>query len=67
MDTLNKVCFTICIVCIVVGAVLGLAMVWWEAMDNAIMGKVWLSTAILFVSSALTLSAARTLAPRSPR
>jgi hypothetical protein len=58
---LNKVCFTICIVCIVLGAVLSLAIIWGEIGDNSLVWKSWLTIGVFFLASALTLSISKTL------
>jgi len=52
--TLNKICFTICILCIVAGIVLGLALIW-GSHDNAVMWKGLGTVSVLFVGSILTL------------
>jgi len=57
---LNKICFTICIVCIVLGTLLGLAMIWGNIRDNEFVWKSWLTICLLFLASALTLSVSRT-------
>lgn len=61
---LNKICFTICIVCIVLGTVLSLAMIWGEITDNEFVWKSWLTISVLFLASALTLSVSKTLGGR---
>lgn len=61
MQKLNKACFTICIVCIVLGIVLSLAMIWGEMKDNEFMWKSWLTIGVFFLASALTLSVNKTL------
>jgi len=58
---LNKICFTICIVCIVLGAVLSLAMIWGELEDNRFVWKSWFTIGVFFLASALTLSVSKTL------
>ena len=62
---LNKICFTICIVCIVLGTVLSLAMIWGEIRDNESVWKSWLTIGVLFLASALTLSVSKTLGGRA--
>jgi hypothetical protein len=64
LQFLNKVCFTICIVCIVLGTVLSLAMIWSEIRDNEFFWKSWLTIGVLFLASALTLSVNKTLGGR---
>lgn len=64
LQHLNKICFTICIVCIVLGTVLSLAMIWGEIRDNTFVWKSWLTIGVLFLSAALTLSVSKTLGGR---
>ena len=64
LRALNKICFTICIVCIVLGAVLSLAMIWGEIEDNGFVWKSWLTIGVFFLASALTLSVSRTFEGR---
>ena len=62
LQLLNKVCFTICIGCIVLGTMFSLAIIWGELSDNEeFVWKSWLSTGVLFLASALTLSVSKTL------
>ena len=65
--TLNKICFTICIVCIVLGAVLGLAMVWSDLRSHEFVWKAWVTIGILFLASAMTLSVSKTYLGRGSR
>ena len=58
---LDKVCFTMCIGCIVLGTVFSLAIIWGELSDNELFWKSWLSIGVLFLASALTLSVSKTL------
>ena len=61
LQHLNKVCFTTCIVCIVLGTVLSLAMIWCEIGDNEFMWKSWITIGVLFLASATVLSVSKTL------
>jgi hypothetical protein len=58
---LDKICFTICLLCIVGGTVLSLAMIWLEVTNDELMQKSWLTILVLFLASALTLSVSKTL------
>ncbi|QDV73004.1 hypothetical protein K2D_11740 [Planctomycetes bacterium K2D] len=58
---LEKICFTICLVCIVSGTVLSLAMIWLEVTEEEVIRKSWLTILVLFLASALTLSVSKTL------
>jgi succinate dehydrogenase hydrophobic anchor subunit len=51
MSPLNKVCFAVCIVSIVIAGLLGLAMIWTN-IDPDISSKTFLTLLIFFVSSA---------------
>jgi hypothetical protein len=48
LQLLNRVCFTICIVCIVLGTVLSLAMIWGEIRDSSVVWKSWLTIGVFF-------------------
>ena len=60
MKILNKVCFTICIVCIVLGTLLAFALIWGNG-DREFLWKSELSLGVLFFASAATLSVTKTL------
>jgi hypothetical protein len=64
LKALNQVCFTVCIVCIVLGMALSLAMIWGEVSNNAIIWKSWLTLGVFFLASATTLSVSKTLGGR---
>ncbi len=61
IQKLNRICFTICIVCIVLGTVLALAMIWTDIKDNEFVWKSWVTVGVFFLASALTLSVTKTL------
>jgi hypothetical protein len=61
---LNKICFTICIVCIIAGIVLGLGIIW-GSHDDEIMWKGLGTVLVLFVGSALTLAVSNTFSRSS--
>jgi hypothetical protein len=60
LTALNRVCFTICILCIVFGTVLALALIWGD-FDKEFLWKSELSLSVLFLAAALALSVSRTL------
>ncbi len=64
LQKLNKICFTICIVCIVAGSLLALAMIWLELQEEEFVWKSWLTIAVFFLASALTLSVSKALGGR---
>ena len=64
LNQLNKICFTICIVCIVLGTVLALAMIWTEVRDNELIWKSWLTILVFFLASLLTLAVTKALEGR---
>jgi hypothetical protein len=57
-QVLNRVCFTICIICIVAGAALSLTMIWHKFESDFLM-KSWSSMGVLFFASAATLVVSR--------
>ena len=59
LQVLNKVCFAICIVCIVVGTVLSISMIW-VTYESEFLSKFWLTNGVLFLASALTLVVSKT-------
>ena len=63
-QVLNRVCFTICIVCIVAGAALSLTMIWHEFESDFLM-KSWSSMGVLFFSSVATLIVSRFVGGRA--
>lgn len=65
LQHLNKICFTICIVCIVLGTVLSLAMIWGEIRAEEFVWKSWLTIVVLFVASAMTLTVSKSLSERA--
>jgi hypothetical protein len=64
LKTLNKICFMICIVCIVVGVVFSLAIIW-ASISNEYIWKSYATIGVVFVGSALTLSVSKTFGSRS--
>jgi hypothetical protein len=61
---LNKICFTICIVCIITGIVLGLALIW-GSHDSEVLWKGLGTVLVLFFGSALTLSVSNAFSKKS--
>jgi hypothetical protein len=54
LTVLNRLCWTICIVCIVAGTVLTLSMIW-STYQSEFLWKAWTSIAVLFFASSATL------------
>jgi hypothetical protein len=65
LQDLNKICFTVCIVSIVLGMALALAMIWGDAHNSEFIWKSWLTIGVFFFSSAATLSVSKTLGGRA--
>jgi hypothetical protein len=65
LQYLNRICFTICIVCIALGVVLSLAMIWGEVRSNEFIWKSWLTIGVFFFGAAATLSVSKTFSGRS--
>jgi hypothetical protein len=64
LKTLNRICFTICLVCIVVGVVFSLAIIW-ASISNQYIWKSYATLGVVFAGAALTLSVSKTFASRS--
>jgi len=60
LTNLNKICYTICIICIVAGTVLSLTMIWVPYQSDTLM-KSWTSIGVLFFASAATLIVSKVL------
>ncbi|WP_132098016.1 hypothetical protein [Gulbenkiania mobilis] len=56
LASVRSVCFTICIVSIVVGLLLGLAMIWDVVQDSALAWKAFMTIGLFFIASTLTLT-----------
>jgi hypothetical protein len=57
-QVLNRVCFTICIICIAAGTVFSLSMIW-APYGNEVLLKTWATIIVLFFASAATLLVSR--------
>ena len=68
MDTqkLNKICFTICIVTVVLATLLAFALIWGSG-DKEFLWKAELSVGVLFLASALTLSVSKSLGGKAKK
>jgi hypothetical protein len=64
-DTIRTICFTVCILCIVVGMLLGIGVIWDWIDDSALIRKSFMTLGLLFLASLLTLSVARKLGVKS--
>ena len=64
LTVLNKLCWTICIVCIVAGTVLSLSMIWGAYQNDTLM-KAWSSIGVLFFASAATLIVSKMVGGKS--
>lgn len=67
LRNIRSVCFTVCIVSIIVALLLGLAMIWGIVKDSEFAWKVLMTLGLFFVSASLTLSVARYLGSRDEK
>jgi hypothetical protein len=67
LNSIRSVCFTICVVSIIVGLLLGLAMIWGIVKDSEFAWKVFMTLGLFFVSASLTVSVARYLGSRDEK
>ena len=61
---LNRICFTVCIICIVGGTVLSLSMIW-ATHESEFLAKSWGTMGVLFVASLATMIVARIVGGKS--
>ncbi len=61
LSLLNRICWTICVVCIVAGTALSLSMIW-GSYQNESLWKAWTSIGVLFIASAATLIVSKVVA-----
>ncbi|MFP6659624.1 MAG: hypothetical protein VB853_15680 [Pirellulales bacterium] len=61
LQRLNKICFTICIVCIVLGTILSLTMIWIEIRPSELIWKSLQTIGLIFLAAALTLNISKFL------
>jgi hypothetical protein len=54
MKNLNKICFITCVVCIVIGTLLSLSVIWFEVHDELVV-KSWLTIIVFFLASITTM------------
>jgi hypothetical protein len=64
LKVLNRICFTICLVCIVIGVVFSLVIIW-ASISNEYIWKSYATIGVVFAGSALTLSVSKTFGGRS--
>jgi hypothetical protein len=57
-QVLNRVCFTICIICVVIGTVFALTMIW-TPYESEFLLRTWATVAVLFFASVATLVVSR--------
>jgi high-affinity Fe2+/Pb2+ permease len=67
LKSIRSICFTICIVSIIVGLLLGIAMIWGIVKDAEFAWKVFMTLGLFFVSALLTVSVARYLGSRDEK
>ena len=54
MKNLNKICFITCVVCIMIGTLLSLSVIWLEVHDELVV-KSWLTIIVFFLASITTM------------
>ena len=58
MEKLNKICYTICIACIVLGVLFSILIIWGDV-KGAVIWKSWITIAVFFCASLLTIGVNR--------
>ena len=67
LKNIRSICFTVCILSIIIGLLLGLALIWGIVKDSEFAWKVFMTLGLFFVSASLTLSVARYLGSRDEK
>ena len=67
LKNIRSICFTVCILSIIIGLLLGLALIWGIVKDSEFAWKVFMTLGLFFVSASLTLSVARYLGSREEK
>lgn len=61
LEKLNKLCFTVCIVSIALGAALSLVMIWGDFGEHDFLWRSWMTLLVLFLASCMTLFVSKAL------
>jgi hypothetical protein len=67
LKNIRSICFTVCIVSIIIGLLLGFALIWGIVKDSEFAWKVFMTLGLFFVSASLALSVARYLGSREEK
>jgi len=59
LHLLNTICFTLSIVCLILGSMLAISMIWMEH-SSEFLTKSWSTIGVVFLASALTLVVSKT-------
>ncbi len=62
--SVRYICYTVAILCVVVGTILGLAVIWDVVKNSEFTGKVFMTLGLFFFAALLTLSVSRYLGDR---
>lgn len=66
MSNLTKICYTICIACIVIGTTISIVLIW-GGLDNVVAWKSLGTLAVFFCASVVTLAVHSTFFAMRPR
>jgi hypothetical protein len=64
LRTLYTICFTVSIVCIVLGSMLAISMIWLDH-SNEFLWKTWSTIGVVFLASTITMVVTRMFSNRS--
>lgn len=59
LHPLNTICFTVSIVCLILGSTLAISMIWMEH-SSEFLSKSWSTLGVVFLASSLTLIVSKT-------
>jgi hypothetical protein len=64
LQPLNTICFTLSIVCVVLGSVLAISMIWMDH-DSEFLWKSWVTIGVIFLASVITLTVSKSFGART--
>jgi len=63
LQPLNTICFTLSILCVILGSMLAISMIWIEH-SNEFLWKSWVTIGVVFLASVITLAVSKAFGAR---
>jgi succinate dehydrogenase hydrophobic anchor subunit len=65
LQAMNTICFAVSVVCIALGAMLAISMIWMDYSSQFLM-KSWSTIGVVFLASTITLVVSKTFGAKAP-